>query len=256
MLQRTLSPRFLSLVDREMIKNLHASGTSVRATAAIMGRAPSTISRELRRNSSNNHSNNHSDNDRDGQTYQPYIAHRYAARRRLRAKERKLVTLEPLKDFVQNKLGLNWSPEQICHALIEEYPNNQEMRVSPETIYQTLYLQARGGLRREVQAALRTGRTRRKQHNTGLERRSRFVGPMVMISERPAEVEDRAVPGHWEGDLIVGTNNQHRDSPKSSNTATPCAETSHSFWGHKGLLSWSLDDEESMRQDFRVRRTY
>jgi transposase, IS30 family len=207
MLQRTLSPRFLSLVDREMIKNLHASGTSVRATAAIIGRAPSIISRELRRNSSNNRS----DKDRDGQTYQPYKAHRYAARRRLRPKERKLVTLEPLKDFVQNKLHLHWPPEQICHALIEEYPNNQEMRVSPETIYQTLYLQAPGGLGREVQAALRTGRTRRKQHNTGLERRSRFVDPMVMISEQPAKVEDRAFPGHWEGDLIVGTTNQHRD---------------------------------------------
>lgn len=204
MLQRTLSPRFLSLVDREKIKDLHASGASVRATAAIMGRAPSTISRELRRNSSNNRS----DDDRDGHTYQPYKAHRYAARRRLRPKERKLLTQEELKAFVQSKLRLHWSPEQICHALITEYPNNQEMRVSPETIYQTLYLQARGGLRREVQAALRTGRTRRKQHNTGFERRSRFVDPMVMISERPADVEDRAVPGHWEGDLIVGANNQ------------------------------------------------
>jgi IS30 family transposase len=82
--------------------------------------------------------------------------------------------------------------------------------VSPETIYQTLYLQARGGLRREVHAALGTGRTRRKQHNTGVERRSRFVDPMVMISERPPEVEDRAVPGHWEGDLIVGATTSRR----------------------------------------------
>ncbi|MET4147204.1 IS30 family transposase [Arthrobacter sp. UYCo732] len=106
------------------------------------------------------------------------------------------------------KLRLRWSPEQIGNTLIKEFPDDPEMRVSPETIYQGLYVQARGGLRREVQAALRTGRTRRKPRNTGEQRTSRFADPMVMISERPPEIEVRAGPGHWEGDLITGASNQ------------------------------------------------
>jgi IS30 family transposase len=105
---------------------------------------------------------------------------------------------------VAAKLTLRWSPEQICHALVEEFPDDPEMRVSHETIYQALYLQARGGLRREVAAALRTGRARRRPRRDPQARTSRFVDPMVMISERPVEVADRAVPGHWEGDLIIG----------------------------------------------------
>jgi IS30 family transposase len=109
---------------------------------------------------------------------------------------------------VKNRLLRRWSPEQISRKLVRMFPNDPEMRVSPETIYQALYLQARGGLKREVQAALRTGRARRKPHKDPQQRQSRFVDPMVMISERPAEVKDRAVPGHWEGDLITGANNQ------------------------------------------------
>ena len=114
----------------------------------------------------------------------------------------------PLREFVQDGLRRRWSPEQVCHALIQDHPGDLEMRVSPETIYQALYLQARGGLRQEVATALRTGRTRRKPHRDPAQRTARFVDPMVMIAERPAEVEDRAVPGHWEGDLIVGSASQ------------------------------------------------
>jgi len=101
-------------------------------------------------------------------------------------------------------LQQRWSPEQISHALREDHPDDGQMRVSTETIYQALYLQARGGLRREVAAALRTGRTRRRPHRDPAAHTPRFIDPMVMISDRPADVEDRAVPGHWEGDLIIG----------------------------------------------------
>lgn len=92
--------------------------------------------------------------------------------------------------------------------LIKEFPDDEQMRVSHETIYQALYFQSRGGLKREVKEALRTGRTRRKQHKNPEERTSRFRDPMINISERPAEIEDRAVPGHWEGDLLTGAHNQ------------------------------------------------
>ncbi|MEG2886621.1 MAG: IS30 family transposase [Aurantimicrobium sp.] len=194
-LEQVLDPRFLSLLEREKIRAFHAQGVSIRSMAKALGRAPSSVSRELRRNSV-------------GDVYEPYAAHRVSVTRRPRPKTRKLLTQPKLKAFVQEGLDNQWSPEQISHKLVEEFPGSQEMRVSPETIYQTLYLQARGGLKKEIQAALRTGRTRRKPHNTGLERQPRFVDPMVMISERPAEIEDRAVPGHWEGDLIVGTQNR------------------------------------------------
>jgi transposase, IS30 family len=113
-----------------------------------------------------------------------------------------------LRDFVAGKLQERWSPEQICHALVIEFPDDEGMRVSHETVYQAIYVQARGGLRGEVVLALRTGRTRRKPHRRPDQRTPRFVDEMVMISERPPEVEDRAVPGRWEGDLIVGTSSQ------------------------------------------------
>jgi IS30 family transposase len=154
--------------------------------AHALGRSPSTISRELARNT----------DCRMG--YLPHGAHRKAAAWRARPKTAKLASDSDLRDYVKDKLLLRWSPEQISHTLVEEFPDNPEMRVSPETIYQALYVQARGGLKREVQAALRTGRTRRKPHRTGEQRTPRFVDPMIMISERPPEIEDRAVPGHWE----------------------------------------------------------
>ena len=195
-IDQQLDPRYLSLTEREHIRDLKATGASIRFIAGALQRSPSTISRELRRNCSN------------PGTYEPYAAHRTAAGRRPRPKGSKLKYREPLRDFVMEKLRIHWSPEQICHALVKEHPTDEEMRVSPETIYQALYVQARGGLKKEVQAALRTGRARRKSHNTGQARRNRFSDPMVMISNRPPEIEDRAVPGHWEGDLITGALNQ------------------------------------------------
>jgi IS30 family transposase len=195
-LQKVIDPRYLSLQERESIRDLLAAGKSQRKIAAALGRPASTVSREIARNSS------------PAAGYQPYAAQRSAASRRPRPKDSKLSAEGRLRKYVTEKLDIRWSPAQISNALITEYPNDPEMRVSPETIYQALYVQARGGLKREVQAALRTGRTRRKPRNTGEERTSRFADPMVMISERPPEIEDRALPGHWEGDLITGAYNQ------------------------------------------------
>ena len=195
-LEKTIDPRFLSVQEREKIRDLKAAGTSARGIAHALGRSPSTISRELGRNTD------------PVLGYLPHGAHRKAAARRARPKTAKLAVESDLRDYVKARLLLRWSPEQISHTLVEEFPDNPEMRVSPETIYQALYVQARGGLKREIQAALRTGRTRRKPHRTGEQRTPRFVDPMIMISERPPEIEDRAVPGHWEGDLITGAYNQ------------------------------------------------
>lgn len=190
-LEAQLHPRFLTLTEREAIADLRRSGASLRAIGRALGRPASTIKRELDARS------------RDG-NYQPYAAQRAWAASRSRPKLSKLSTPLPLREYVQEKLLLRWSPEQISHTLLKEFPDDESMRVSPETIYQALYVQARGGLKREVAAALRTGRTRRKPHKHPDQRTSRFSDEMVMISQRPPEVEDRAVPGHWEGDLIVG----------------------------------------------------
>ncbi|TFD06329.1 IS30 family transposase, partial [Cryobacterium sp. TMT1-66-1] len=193
---KPINSRYLSLVDREAIRDLSATGMSIRSIAATLRRAPSTISREIIRNRQKN------------LTYLPYAAQRAAAARRPRPREAKLVTQEGLRKFVQEKLQIRWSPEQICQALVKQYPTDKDMRVVPETIYQALYVQARGGLRRAVQEALRSGRTRRKPQKTESARRPRFRDPMVMIADRPPEIEDRAVPGHWEGDLITGRLNK------------------------------------------------
>lgn len=195
-LDQALDARFLSLQEREMIRDLTAAGASLRSVAAVLGRSPSTVSREIRRNS------------QPMIGYQPYAAQRKAAARRPRPKDRKLLSAHRLREHIQARLLVRLSPEQISKTLIKEFPHDQEMRVSHETIYQALYLQGRGGLRRELASALRTGRARRKSHRNPQARRPRFVDPMVMISERPPEVEDRAVPGHWEGDLITGALNQ------------------------------------------------
>jgi IS30 family transposase len=167
----------------------------LRAIGRALGRPASTIKREIDTRSVEG-------------VYRPHRAQRSWAASRPRPKASKLAHEGPLRDYVADKLRERWSPEQICHALVMEFPDDEDMRVSPETIYQAIYVQARGGLRREIAEALRTGRTHRTPHRTPEQRTSRFVEEMVMISERPAEVQDRAVPGHWEGDLIVGTRSQ------------------------------------------------
>ena len=186
----------LSLDERHRIAALRKARFGVRAIAADLGRSPSTISRELRRNAN-----------AEGR-YLPAAAqaradHRSRERGR-RASPARLATNLRLRRTVQDRLLEDHSPEQIARRLRVDFPDEPEMWVSHETIYQSLYVQSRGGLKRELTQHLRTGRTLRKPQRRAGQRRERFAG-MVMISERPAEVEDRAVPGHWEGDLILGS---------------------------------------------------
>ncbi|MEW2087646.1 IS30 family transposase [Streptomyces sp. NPDC005283] len=185
--------RYLGEADRIHIADRLRERATVRAIAAELGRSPSTVSREIRRN---RHPGN-------GQ-YRPYAAQARADGRRPRPKPGKIGRNPELRDFVQDHLDQRWSPEQICQALRAQFPERTEMHVVHETVYQALYVQGRGELRRELAKALRSGRTRRKPHRQAACRQPRFTHPMVMISERPAEAEDRAVPGHWEGDLIIG----------------------------------------------------
>ena len=187
--------RLLSLPERETIADLRRSGLSLRAIGRQMDRPASTIMRELRVRSS-------------GGQYLPHAAHRDAAAKRTRPKAALLAGAGRLREYVSAGLGRQWSPEQVRNRIREDFPDDEAMRVSTETIYQAIYVQARGGLKREIADALRTGRARRKPHRSPEHRTSRFVDPMVMISDRPAEVEDRAVPGHWEGDLITGASNR------------------------------------------------
>ncbi|WP_453834916.1 IS30 family transposase [Streptomyces zhihengii] len=186
-----LHPRFLTVTERETIADMHRAGHSLRAIGRALGRPASTVKREIDARAV------------DG-VYRPHRAQRAWAESRARPKASKLAADGPLRRYVEDKLRERWSPEQISNTAVIEFPDDESMRVSPETIYQAIYVQARGGLRRQVAIALRTGRTRRKPHRSPEQRTRRFFDEMVMISERPAEVEDRAVPGHWEGDLIVG----------------------------------------------------
>ena len=189
--------RSLSFAEREQIAVLTAAGMGVRKIAASLGRCPSTISRELRRVAPA----------RSGPTAGRYVATRAqgdADVKARRPKPSRLATDLRLRREVQRRLSDNESPEQIAGRLRLDFPDEQEMWVSHETIYQALYVQSRGALNRELTRHLRTGRAVRKSQRRPEERRGRIPG-MVMISERPAEVEDRAVPGHWEGDLIVGS---------------------------------------------------
>ena len=185
--------RYLRETDRIHIADRLREKATIRQIAAELNRSPSTISREIRRN--RHHGN--------GQ-YRPHAAHSRAQARRPRPKPGKIGQNPELRHFIQRHLDIRWSPEQICQALRAQFPDRPEMHVAHETIYQALYVQGRGELRRELARALRTGRVRRKPRRQAQQRTSRFATPMVMISERPAEAEDRAVPGHWEGDLIIG----------------------------------------------------
>ncbi|GAB1336740.1 hypothetical protein ACE1SV_33300 [Streptomyces sp. E-15] len=134
----------------------------------------------------------------------PYAAQARAEARRPRPKHRRILENRELREAVQAMLDEKWSPEQICQALRARFPDRPEMHVVHETVYQALYVQGRGQLRRELAGALRSGRVRRRPQRQANRRQPRFTKPMVMISERPAEAADRAVPGHWEGDLIIG----------------------------------------------------
>jgi IS30 family transposase len=224
-----LSGRYLSFAEREEIAILRARQLGVREIAHRVGRSPSTISRELRRNAS---TRSH------WVEYRATTAQWHAERRARRPKVAKLAANKALRDYVQDRLAgvittpagelvpgpevrfigrrhgrradrrwaRSWSPEQIANRIRADFPDDESMRVSHEAIYQALYVQGRGALRRELVACLRTGRALRVPRARTRGRGKKFVIPEIMISERPAEAGDRAVPGHWEGDLIIGLN--------------------------------------------------
>jgi transposase, IS30 family len=183
------SPARLSLAERIDIKLALEAGETFTEIGARLGRATSTISREV--------------GGRAGRgSYAPLAAHRQACERARRPKATKLGSNSALCRRVVEDLEQLWSPQQICTRLRTEFPHEPEMWVSHETIYKSIYIQGRGELRRELARCLRTGRAQRR-HQGRIDRGGR-ISDMVMISERPAEAEDRAVPGHWEGDLIIG----------------------------------------------------
>jgi IS30 family transposase len=225
--QAPLSGRYLSFAEREEIAILRAGGCGVREVARRLGRSPSTISRELRRNAAT----------RSGRLdYRATTAQWHADRRARRPKPAKLAVNAKLRRYVQARLAgvvqrpdsvavagpevawigrrrgrrkdrrwaRSWSPEQIAGRLRLDFPDDESMRVSHEAIYQSLFVQGRGALKRELTACLRTGRTLRVPRARAHGRGKGFVTEEVMISQRPAEAADRAVPGHWEGDLILG----------------------------------------------------
>lgn len=229
MLERP-SGRYLSFREREEIAILNSQGAGVREIARRLGRSPSTISRELRRNAAT----------RGGKLeYRASVAQWKAEMIARRPKTAKLATNDRLREYVQERLsgrvrrqdgtavpgpatgpwrGRNkphrqdrrwasaWSPEQISARLRLDFPDDESMRISHEAIYQALYVQGRGALRRELTACLRTGRALRVPRARTRARGKSYVNEEIMISARPAEAEDRAVPGHWEGDLILGAN--------------------------------------------------
>ena len=183
-------PGCLTIREREQILLGIARGKSLSAIARSLGRSASTVTREVANNGGREH-------------YSAWRAHERARQEARRPKPCKLRRGKLLKE-VSRRLEQLWSPQEICRRLPLDYPDDPEMRVSHETIYQSLFVQGRGELRRELARCLRSGRTVRRARGQA-ERRGRLPG-MVMISERPAEARDRAVPGHWEGDLILGEN--------------------------------------------------
>ncbi|WP_353941058.1 IS30 family transposase [Streptomyces sp. HUAS MG91] len=222
-----VSGRYVSFSEREDIAVWHAQGAGVREIARRLGRAPSTVSRELRRNASTRTYT---------LDYRASTAQWHAERRARRPKTAKLVGNARLRAYVQARLagdvtdaggnrvgpegpawkGRNkphrgdrgwvtaWSPEQIARRLPIEFPDDEDMRISHEAIYQALYVEGRGALKRELVACLRTGRALRVPRARSRQKAWAHVTDKVLLSERPAEAEDRAVPGHWEGDLIIG----------------------------------------------------
>lgn len=223
------SGRYLSFEEREEIALMRAKDKGVREIARELGRDPGTISRELRRNAAT----------RGGKLeYRALVAQWKAQETAKRPKIAKLVVNNVLREYVQDRLagkvrrpdgtvidgptpppwmGLNkphradrrwslaWSPEQISHRLKIDFPDDESMRISPEAIYQSLFIEGRGALKRELVACLRTGRALRQPRERSRNKPQGHVTEDVVLSERPAEAADRAVPGHWEGDLIIGT---------------------------------------------------
>jgi IS30 family transposase len=191
------SGRYLRLDERLQIADQHLAGDGVRAIARQLGRSPSTISRELSRNNPAATGRRHK--------YPPHAAQKRAVEQGRRPKSSKFDHAE-LASVVQAKLCTKWSPEQVSDHLAAVLGDRQEMQVSPETIYQALYVQGRGHLRADLHQHLRTGRAVRRPRRSTAKGPSGKIPNMILISERPAEVADRAVPGHWEGDLILGSN--------------------------------------------------
>ena len=192
---RCRSGRSLSLAEREEISRGVAAGQSLRSIAASLGRAPSTVSREINRNGGR-------------RRYRANKADEAAWQRAHRPKTCKLAQNRALARIVASKLQCRWSPRQIAGWLKRTYPDDENFQVSHETIYLTLFIQARGALKKELLKHLRRTRgMRRSRHHTQKTTSHGRITDTVSIRERPAEVEDRAVPGHWEGDLLCGSNN-------------------------------------------------
>jgi len=208
------SGRFLSILEREQIAAGVARGDSIRHIAGVIGRHPSTVLRELRRNRdrSPRYRPKHTAKPSDRPTlYSPSAAQGRADRRLSRPKLSKLASTPRLRAEVERRLRLRQSPQQIARRLRVEFPEDESMRISHEAIYRSLFVQGRGELRAELTRALRSGRATRRPRARAQRQAATGAGKitgMVMISDRPAEVEDRAVPGHWEGDLIIGKDGQ------------------------------------------------
>jgi len=184
----------LTRYEREEISRGLVAGHSIRSIASTLGRAPSTVSREIQRNGGR-------------RVYRANLAERAAWDRALRPKVCKLVKHRVLARLVAGRLKLQWSPEEIAGWLRREYPNDERRQASHETIYKTLFIQARGALKKELLAHLRQTRAMRRPRGHTLKgKKQGQIVDAVSIRERPAEAEDRAVPGHWEGDLIIGAN--------------------------------------------------
>jgi len=183
----------LSVAEREEISRGLRAGESLRGIAARLGRAASSVSREVRANGGR-------------RRYRAYLGEARAARRVRRPRSTKLARDPRLRHAVEELLAARWSPQQVAARLRHDHPNEPERWVSHETIYQALYVQGRGALRAELTRCLRRGQTRRRP--LGHFRPVGSMRDMILLSERPAEADDRAVPGHWEGDLIAGTHNR------------------------------------------------
>jgi IS30 family transposase len=243
-----LSGRYLSFAEREELAILRAQDVGGREIARRLGRSPATVSRELRRNAAT----------RGGRLeYRATTAQWHADRRAERPKVAKLAANQRLRDYVQQRLAgeitrpngtavrgpavgwigrrhgrrtdrrwaRSWSPEQIANRLPVDFPDDGSMRISHEAVSQALYVQGRGALRRELTACLRTGRALRVPRARTQGRAKKFVSPDIMISQRPAEVADRAVPGHWEGDLILGLAAPRSGPLWSAPPGSPCCCT-------------------------------